>query len=758
MKKRTGTKQRKRKIQAGHLQKGIAAWMIGTGLVVGFCDGLNISYTMVLCVLFAGIGVLWSMGTGSRKYGTAVGIGGLLALVVLLIVGGDKFLNGIFYLYQEAIETLGRSGTCFLTAYQLLVEETAMRDAQLCLAVLSMTAGWCCYMLISSSGKIMAAVCLVLAAAFLCIHTEESSGWVLLGLGSVFLIIDNSYAERSKAAFFSCAAVSLCFMAAVYAGSWLLPKQSYEEPRLVKQIRTEVLQKVDQLRYQKAKLNTLPKGKLAEAENWETTEETALRVKMSEQTSLYLRGFVGSVYDTDHWETLLPETYYDNQALFYWLKQWGFSGNAQLSALRECLEDESLAAETITIEIENVNADSEYVYLPYEFVSFETDSLGLEDEFMEQAVAAGGLFGKRSYSYCAYQNLVKDFPQLAAQAYLYNKEHSQDHYTEAESYYNVFVYENFTQLPERVRTLLKKELGYAGETMDAHADYRSVITKIRTYLEKHITYGNYAEKLPEDEDFLSFFLTESKIGSSVHYATAAALMFRYYGIPARYAEGYLITPQDTKLQGEVIELTGSSGHAWTEIYVDGLGWVPIEMTPEYYGVMEEPDLSIGLQTDASRVITPPQTQMQEPEKNTSEQLKEHLTQIFLNLGKWILLLLILFDLGCLLLFLYLQIRRTAANLKRYRQFRQKDSRRAICSMIGYMRQLNQEAEQALQNERKNRYAQAYQIGQKAAFSLHSLSEEERNIVNESRKSLLKAVKKEKGWYDRWILKYIKRLY
>ena len=153
MKKRTGTKQRKRKIQAGQLQKGIAAWMIGTGLVVGFCDGLNISYTMMLCVLFAGIGVLWSMGTGSRKYGAAVGIGGLLALVVLLIAGGDKFLNGIFYLYQEAIETLGRSGTCFLTAYQLLVEETAMRDAQLCLAVLSMTAGWCCYMLISSSGK-----------------------------------------------------------------------------------------------------------------------------------------------------------------------------------------------------------------------------------------------------------------------------------------------------------------------------------------------------------------------------------------------------------------------------------------------------------------------------------------------------------------------------------------------------------------------------------------------------------------------------
>lgn len=158
------------------------------------------------------------------------------------------------------------------------------------------------------------------------------------------------------------------------------------------------------------------------------------------------------------------------------------------------------------------------------------------------------------------------------------------------------------------------------------------------------------------------------------------------------------------------------------------------------------------------MITPPQTQLQEPEKNTREQLKEHLTQIFLNLGKWILGLLILFDLGCLFLFLYLQIRRLAAKLKRHRQFGQKDSRQAVCSMTKYMKQLAQEAEQTLPEEIMTGYIQAYRIGQKAAFSQHRLSEEERKKVEASRKLLVKAVKKEKGWYDRWILKYIKRLY
>ena len=66
----------------------------------------------------------------------------------------------------------------------------------------------------------------------------------------------------------------------------------------------------------------------------------------------------------------------------------------------------------------------------------------------------------------------------------------------------------------------------------------------------------------------------------MHYATAATLMFRYYGIPARYVEGYLITPDDIQnaKPDEAIDIPAGNGHAWTEIYIDGLGWVPIEVT------------------------------------------------------------------------------------------------------------------------------------------------------------------------------------
>lgn len=46
-------------------------------------------------------------------------------------------------------------------------------------------------------------------------------------------------------------------------------------------------------------------------------------------------------------------------------------------------------------------------------------------------------------------------------------------------------------------------------------------------------------KLKNGEDFVNKFLNETKKGYCTHFASAAVLMFRYMGIPARYVEGYV---------------------------------------------------------------------------------------------------------------------------------------------------------------------------------------------------------------------------
>ena len=82
----------------------------------------------------------------------------------------------------------------------------------------------------------------------------------------------------------------------------------------------------------------------------------------------------------------------------------------------------------------------------------------------------------------------------------------------------------------------------------------------------------------EEEDFVLHFL-EEKRGFCVHFATAGAMLLRAQGIPTRYINGFVVE-LDSQGQGTVLD---SDAHAWVEIYLDGYGWYPVEMTPGYTG-------------------------------------------------------------------------------------------------------------------------------------------------------------------------------
>ena len=76
------------------------------------------------------------------------------------------------------------------------------------------------------------------------------------------------------------------------------------------------------------------------------------------------------------------------------------------------------------------------------------------------------------------------------------------------------------------------------------------------------------------EDFVAQFLEEGR-GYCVHFATAGAMLLRMMGVPARYASGYVFQADS---QGNA-SVWDSSAHAWVEVYLDGYGWHPVEMTP-----------------------------------------------------------------------------------------------------------------------------------------------------------------------------------
>lgn len=89
-------------------------------------------------------------------------------------------------------------------------------------------------------------------------------------------------------------------------------------------------------------------------------------------------------------------------------------------------------------------------------------------------------------------------------------------------------------------------------------------------------------------DIADRFLFESKRGYCVHYATVATLMYRMYGIPARYVTGFKV-PADSFKENEdgqwYASVSDARQHAWTEIFIDSYGWVPVDVTPDKDGVI-----------------------------------------------------------------------------------------------------------------------------------------------------------------------------
>ena len=81
------------------------------------------------------------------------------------------------------------------------------------------------------------------------------------------------------------------------------------------------------------------------------------------------------------------------------------------------------------------------------------------------------------------------------------------------------------------------------------------------------------------EDPTASFLFGDKTGYCVHFAHAATYLMRSPGLPARVATGYAID-ESARAGGSALLVTGDASHAWPELYVEGVGWVVMDVAPE----------------------------------------------------------------------------------------------------------------------------------------------------------------------------------
>lgn len=134
------------------------------------------------------------------------------------------------------------------------------------------------------------------------------------------------------------------------------------------------------------------------------------------------------------------------------------------------------------------------------------------------------------------------------------------------------VCDDYLQLHEQIdqRVYDMAAQATAGET----SPYAKALA-LQQYLSANYAYDLDVPEQPSNQDFVSTFLVETKRGYCTYFASAMTVMCRMVGLPARYVEGYVAYPD-----GEGLALvTGQEGHAWTEVYFRGFGWVTFDATP-----------------------------------------------------------------------------------------------------------------------------------------------------------------------------------
>lgn len=295
-------------------------------------------------------------------------------------------------------------------------------------------------------------------------------------------------------------------------------------------------------------------GKLGDVSTIHLDYETDLIVQVTPYSyePIYLKSFTGEMYNP----------YENSWTSIEYLRDYDTAQTPEADALEKGYEADEANTSRGIMYVQNVGGDPRRDYLPYYYKSYED-----------------GDYRNREVTY---------YPRLAGN----NSSVPYENYTDSKAYTAADLYvpeENIDAIESVV-----DELGLLGTD-------EQMIEALKAYYQENIPYTVRPGKTPRKADFINYFLNENRKGYCAHYASAAVLIFRYLGIPARYAEGYAVDYYQI-LDGEIVEgaeysdyydgyselgetalirvnVTDADAHAWVEVYSPIKGWYVVDVTP-----------------------------------------------------------------------------------------------------------------------------------------------------------------------------------
>lgn len=372
-------------------------------------------------------------------------------------------------------------------------------------------------------------------------------------------------------------------------------------------------------------------GKIGKKSEVSYTGETMLKISgdINSDHGLYFKGYVGDVYENNKWSSIRSDENFKKD----WevLDATGVTTENWHTQLRNELGDEERSGEeevwkTGTLRIRNLAFGYGNFLVPClptgAYKSLTNGRSTVDKPGIDYSVE----YYLRYPAILRTDVLLGESRMAATDFWSSNEVERRNLSDFAKKYY--------LQIPDSMKSIcedFKKDCKSAGLTKTS-----DIILEAKSYITKDTTYSLSPGKTPSGKESIEYFLKENKKGYCTYYATAAVMLLRSMGIPARYVEGMYVSKDELAAvkKGKELEVPDEDAHAWVEVFDEKYGFVTVEVTPgkgeddmtgsDSSNENTNPNqTSNGAQTDsenpsqedAPNVATPTPSVTQEPEES-----------------------------------------------------------------------------------------------------------------------------------------------
>ena len=329
------------------------------------------------------------------------------------------------------------------------------------------------------------------------------------------------------------------------------------------------------------------------------TYEPIMEVTLSElpAENIYLKGFCGDFYENCFWERgndRLAEACEEYELVYYAIDDHVTSLTIDKIMRQYGVSELEATGMTRELMLSYVDFETKRVYAPY-FAKVNTEGIVLISD---------GCFEKgeslEEIAFTQWNQGDTEFTELAGAKGVWEDDYEKfvvDYYLDMPGH---FVYVNDVA---RELEKLSGSKTFWGE-VELNGEMRlHKANLVSEWLKENTEYSMDLPAIENGMDPIDYFLGVSKTGYCMHYASAATMILREMGVPARYVSGYIVHTEDFTAADGAYKATvlDSQAHAWVEIFLDEIGWVPVEMTRSYPAIGSTQQLSDHL--PVSTIIT-----------------------------------------------------------------------------------------------------------------------------------------------------------